>query len=74
MNKEEQDRIEKLLQQALPRTEADAAPARDLLPQVLQRIDAHSASIPWFDWALLIAIIALATSFPASIPVFLYYL
>lgn len=74
MNKEEQDRIEKLLQQALPRVDANAAPTRDLWPQVLKRLDARSTSVPWFDWALLAALIALTVLFPASIPVFLYYL
>jgi hypothetical protein len=30
--------------------------------------------VPWFDWALLAGLVGLAAFFPASIPVFLYYL
>jgi hypothetical protein len=74
MNTEEQDRMKKLLQQAIPRIDADAEPARDLWPSVLKRLDAHPAPVPWFDWAMLAALVAAAALFPASIPVFLYYL
>jgi len=31
-------------------------------------------TVPWFDWALLAVLIVFAVSFPATIPVFLYYL
>ena len=31
-------------------------------------------AVPWFDWALLAGIVLFAVSFPATIPVFLYYL
>jgi hypothetical protein len=46
---------------------------------VLRRIDAQPAPLPlfsrsWLDWAILAGLVALAASFPASIPVFLYYL
>jgi hypothetical protein len=30
--------------------------------------------VPWFDWALLGGLAVFAVSFPATIPVFLYYL
>jgi len=74
MNEHEQDRMKKLLQQALPPVEADAEPSRDLWPAVLRRMDAKPAAPPWFDWALLAGLVGLAAFFPASIPVFLYYL
>ncbi|MGO8932564.1 MAG: hypothetical protein ACLPLZ_14040 [Terracidiphilus sp.] len=31
-------------------------------------------TVPWFDWALLAGLVLFAVSFPATIPVFLYYL
>jgi hypothetical protein len=72
--KHSQDSIELLLQSSLPRTPDDAAPARDLWPAVLRRFDEAPTAPPWFDWALLGGIVALAAAFPVSIPIFLYYL
>jgi hypothetical protein len=31
-------------------------------------------AVPWFDWAILAGLVLFAISFPATIPVFLYYL
>jgi hypothetical protein len=31
-------------------------------------------AVPWFDWALFASLVLFAVSFPATIPVFLYYL
>ena len=73
MNEHDQNRMKKLLKQALPPVEADTEPGRDLLPAVLKRMDAQPAA-PWFDWALAGGLVAMAAFFPASIPVFLYYL
>jgi hypothetical protein len=41
---------------------------------MLRKMDAKTDAPPWFDWALLGGLVALAAFFPASIPVFLYYL
>ena len=75
------DRIKQLLKHALPPVKPDAEPARDLWPSVLRRIDAEPAAVAsgslqrnWFDLALLGGLIVFAVSFPATIPVFLYYL
>jgi len=76
------DRINQLLRQALPPVEANAESERDLWPVVLRRLDEDAAaarratpqSVPWFDWALLGGLVVFAVSFPATIPVFLYYL
>jgi hypothetical protein len=84
----EENRIKGLLQQSLPPVGSSELPtpepARDLWPAVLRRLDAGAAptraasaaplSLPWFDWALLAALVVFAASFPATIPVFLYYL
>jgi hypothetical protein len=80
-----EERIKELLRQALPPVVPDAEPARDLWPAVLRRLDAEPAStnaltqsmpqsVPWFDWALIAGLGVFAASFPATIPVFLYYL
>jgi hypothetical protein len=74
MKPNEQDRMKKLLQQALPRVEGDPEPGRDLWTGVLGRLDARPEAPPWYDWVLLAGLAALATFFPASIPLFLYYL
>lgn len=70
----DQDAWEVLLRRALPRASSDADPVRDLWPEVLRRLDAPPAAPPWFDWALLGGLIALAVAFPVSVPIFLYYL
>ena len=74
METNHEDRMKDLLRQALPPVDTDAEPARDLWPQMLDRLSTRSAATPWFDWALLAGLVALAALFPASIPVFLYYL
>ena len=68
------------IQQSLPPIDPAAEPSRDLWPAVLRRIDAEPAAAAtparqnWFDWALLAGLVVFAVSFPATIPVFLYYL
>lgn len=73
MNRDEKERMGKLLQEALPRVNADAEPARDLWPAVLHRLDERQ-TMPWLDVALAGGLVALVALFPAAIPVFLYYL
>ena len=78
MNTQNEDRLKKLLQQALPPVEADPEPGRDLWPAMLRRLDARPAAPQffwaWFDAALLAGLAVFAAFLPASIPVFLYYL
>ncbi len=80
MNEQDEKRIKQLLQQSLPPVDRAAEPSRDLWPAVLRRIDAEPAAAPglarqnWFDWALLAGLVVFAASFPATIPVLLYYL
>ena len=71
---EDEERLKALLRQAFPPTLPTAEPRRDLWPAVLERVRAAPGAPPWFDWALLGGLIALAALFPAVIPVFLYYL
>jgi len=79
MNTNDQDRMKKLLQQALPPIDGDPDSGRDdsgrdLWPAVLKRLDARPAMPPWFDWALLAGLVGAAALFPTAIPVLLYYL
>ncbi len=74
MNGHDEERLKRLLQDALPAVEGEPEPGRDLWPAVLKRMDAGLAMPPWFDWALLGGVVGLAAMFPAAIPVFLYYL
>jgi hypothetical protein len=73
MNAHDEERMKKLLNQALPPI-GDAEPARDLWPAMLQRLDARPAAPPWFDWVLAGGLAVFAVVFPAAVPVFLYYL
>ena len=77
MNAQDEKRMKQHLQQSLPPVDPAAEPSRDLWPAVLRRIDADPAGAArqnWFDWALLAGLVVFAASFPATIPVFLYYL
>jgi len=79
MTAHDDKRIKELLRQALPPAAPDAEPARDLWPGVLRRLDAEPAhalptKLPWFDWALIAGLVVFTAFFPATIPVFLYYL
>jgi hypothetical protein len=74
MNTPDEERVKKLLRQALKPVEGVPEPSRDLWPAVLKRLSAGPAQVPWFDWALLAGLLGLGAFFPASIPVFLYYL
>ncbi len=86
MNAHDENRMKELLKQAVPPVAADAEPERDLWPAVLRRLDKDAPVaintspvrsrqwVPWFDWALAGGLLVFAVLFPATIPVFLYYL
>jgi hypothetical protein len=70
------DRMEYLLKQSvLPTsTQPRATLQRDLWPAMLDRLDESSAAPPWFDWALLAAVVVWLAIFPRAIPLLLYHL
>jgi len=76
MTADDHKRIEHLLKQVLPSTstQARATLQRDLWPAMRQRLDQRSIAVPWFDWALLAALVVWAALFPRAIPVLLYHL
>ena len=82
MNEHVEERMKKLVRQALPPMNSDAGPGRDLWPDVLRRLDVNLAAKSgasfshgwaWFDGVLAVGIVALVAIFPAAIPMFLYY-
>ncbi len=71
-----QTRMQRLLQQSLPPTGAQprSTLARDLWPAMRHRMEQHAFAVPWFDWALLAALVVGCVLFPRAIPVLLYHL
>jgi len=85
-NEQEQKRIASLLKHSI--APVDGELKRDLWPQMLRRLDETSSSrswfsvmfstaalssVPWFDWALLAALIIGVCVFPNTIPIWLYH-
>jgi hypothetical protein len=75
MNQHDQ-RIQQLLRKSLPPISARIGVElpRDLWPAMLKRFETRPSAVPWFDWALLAAVIVWLVSFPGAIPVLLYHL
>jgi len=75
---QELDKMQGLLHSALPPVGDESEPDRDLWPAMLRRMDEEASpgtsTVPWFDWALGGALLALAAVAPRTIPVILYYL
>lgn len=76
MTTHDDERIEHLLKQALPATSNHprATLQRDLWPALRQRLEQNSIAVPWFDWALLAALVVWVALFPRAIPILLYHL
>lgn len=58
----------------LRRLDENPSAANDASARSMQWSMQWQRPIPWFDWALVGGLIVFAISFPATIPVFLYYL
>jgi hypothetical protein len=73
---DEEGLMRQLLQQSLPPTgmASGADLQRDLWPAMLRRLEQRSPAVPWFDWALLAAVVACFAIFPRAIPILLYHL
>jgi hypothetical protein len=65
--------IRELLKRAMPPV-LDPELRRDLWPEMLRRLDAQAPRVPWFDWALVVALLLWCLLFPKGIPVLLYHL
>ncbi len=72
-NQENEKQLQELLKQAVaPMKNTELQ--RDLWPQMLRRLDAQPLQVPWFDWALAVATVAVLLFFPGAIPALLYHL
>ena len=75
---QETDCMSQLLKSAMPPIASEPEPPRDLWPAMLRRMDEQTTRsvvhVPWFDWALGGALLAVAAMAPRAIPVILYYL
>ena len=76
MKEHDQERIKQLLKKSLPPISARVGTElrHDLWPAMLKRLEASPPAVPWFDWALLVAVAACLAFFPGAIPVLLYHL
>lgn len=76
MTTHDHDRLEQLLKQSFPPTSTRprATLERDLWPTMLHRLEQRALAVPWFDWALLAALVLALLLFPGAIPVLLYHL
>ena len=76
MREHHEERIEQLLRGTLQpiHGRAGAELRGDLWPAMLKRLEARPAQVPWFDWALLGAVVAWLLFFPGAIPVLFYHL
>jgi len=74
-NASDRQRTERLLKGALAPSSLlpRATLQRDLWTSMRQRLDERSAT-PWFDWALISAVVVWLAMFPRAIPVLLYHL
>ena len=72
--------MEQLLRRAMPPVGDHDEFSKDLWPHLRARMQAETPAapvgvrVPWFDWALVLGLVALLAFFPAWIPVLLYYL
>jgi hypothetical protein len=86
MNENEYEELRHLLKQSLQPMKSELE--QDLWPRMLRRFDTQSigspwfvvlfssatlSRVPWFDWALLAALILGVCVFPRSIPIWLYH-
>lgn len=79
-NEQGTENLEALLRRAILPIESDPAPPHDLWPVLQARLNTQPAlsarlrSVPWFDWALAAGLTIFALTFPAAVPMLLYYL
>lgn len=72
--KQDEEDIKRVLREAFPPLGHTAELRRDLWPVMMRRIEDQQANVPWYDWALAAAILALAVLFPKMALLFAYHL
>lgn len=73
MSERNDEKTFEALKRAIPPLD-DRELKRDLWPEMLRRLDARPAQIPWFDWALVVLLAIWFSFSPEAIPVLLYHL
>jgi len=73
MRQDEQDRLKRLLQKAIPPVD-DSTLGRDLWPQMLHRMEQKSMEVHWFDWTLAALLVIWVLFYPEGVLRFLYHL
>lgn len=72
MTEQNDEQLQKLIKRTLQRSSEELQ--SDLWPRMLRKLDERQAAVPWFDWALLAAVVLCLCLVPRAIPVFLYHL
>jgi hypothetical protein len=72
MTESDDRQIREALQQSFPPVNTELH--RDLWPEVLRKLEARPAGVPWYDWALISLSATVFLFFPQLILVFVYHL
>jgi hypothetical protein len=72
MTESDDRQIREALQQSFPPVNTELH--RDLWPEVLRKLEARPAGVPWYDWALIGLSATVFLFFPQLILVFVYHL
>lgn len=72
MTEHDDRKIRKALKESLSPVNTELR--RDLWPDVLRKLDARPADVPWYDWALVALSTAMFVAFPRLVLVFAYHL
>ena len=72
MNGNDDRELRELLKAGVPRVRTE--PARDLWPEMLQRMEQRQRPVPWIDWVLAAAAAGCLILFPQLIPALLNHL
>ena len=72
MSEQDHNDIRRLLQDALPRV--NAQPRRDLWPAMSRRLDARQRRFVWYDWAMAGLAGGVIAAFPDLILLLVYHL
>jgi hypothetical protein len=72
MTESDDRQIREALQQSFPPVNTELR--RDLWPEVLRKLEARPAGVPWYDWALIGLSATVFLFFPQLILVFVYHL
>jgi hypothetical protein len=73
MNEQNNERLRKILQSALPPLEAPEL-KQDLWPRMLRRLDERPIQASWVDWILMALVVVWLFAFPEAITGLLYHL